>query len=120
MNGMKCMVQNNDLISRSALIKAFEGLFDATIRKDPREQYTLDHILAVINDAEAVQLPNDKLIKVTYKLTYDASWLDNADSFMCSRCHYECSNPNALPEGAMICPRCYAIMDTKPEKEADL
>ena len=57
---------------------------------------------------------------VAHKPTYNAIWLDNADSFMCSRCHYECSNPNALPEGAMICPRCYAIMGTKPEKEADL
>lgn len=33
-------------------------------------------------------------------------WIDNADSWVCPSCGFECSNPNKLPEGPDHCPRC--------------
>lgn len=39
-----------------------------------------------------------------------AYWKDNADSYLCSACGYECDNPNKLPDGPGECPRCHAKM----------
>lgn len=40
-----------------------------------------------------------------------AYWRDNADSFVCSYCGFECNNPNKLPgQGAFICPQCNSVM----------
>ena len=74
-------MQNNDLICRSALIEAFKNFFDAPIRKNPQEQYTLDCILAVVNDAESVQLPNGKW--VLEKDRHKFFWV-----FTCNLCGY--------------------------------
>ena len=35
---------------------------------------------------------------------------DNAGSYRCSACGYECNNPNGLPGGPGECPRCRAKM----------
>lgn len=41
-----------------------------------------------------------------------AYWRDNADSFVCSCCGFECNNPNKLPgQGAFICPQCNSVMN---------
>lgn len=39
-----------------------------------------------------------------------AHWIDNADSYLCSRCGYESSNPNNEQYGAYECPRCHSVM----------
>lgn len=39
-----------------------------------------------------------------------AYWKDNADSYLCSACGYECNNPNKLPGGPNECPKCHAKM----------
>lgn len=38
-------------------------------------------------------------------------WIDNADSYLCSKCGYESSNPNNEKYGADVCPKCHSIMD---------
>ena len=35
---------------------------------------------------------------------------DNAGSYRCSACGYECNNPNGLPGGPNECPKCHAKM----------
>lgn len=41
-----------------------------------------------------------------------AHWIDNADSYICSECGFECNNPNKLPgQGAFMCPQCFSTMD---------
>ena len=40
-----------------------------------------------------------------------AYWIDNADSYICSICGYECNNPNKEKYGADVCPNCGAKMD---------
>nr|DAI23081.1 MAG TPA: DNA-directed RNA polymerase [Caudoviricetes sp.] len=35
-----------------------------------------------------------------------AYWIDNADSYICSICGYECNNPNKEKYGADVCPNC--------------
>lgn len=42
-----------------------------------------------------------------------AYWKDNADSYLCSACGYECNNPNKLPGGPNECPKCHAKMQPK-------
>lgn len=39
-----------------------------------------------------------------------AYWIDNADSYLCSDCGFECGNPNKLPFGDKMCPKCKANM----------
>lgn len=39
-----------------------------------------------------------------------AYWKDNADSYICSNCGFECNNPNELPYGAARCPKCMISM----------
>lgn len=38
-------------------------------------------------------------------------WIDNADSYICSRCGYETNNPNKERLGPNICPFCLAKMN---------
>ena len=38
-------------------------------------------------------------------------WIDNADSYICSICGYECNNPTKEKYGADVCPNCGAKMD---------
>lgn len=45
-----------------------------------------------------------------------AYWKDNADSYKCSACGYECNNPNKLPGGPNECPECHAKMYPKQHK----
>lgn len=45
-----------------------------------------------------------------------AYWKDNADSYVCSACGYECNNPNKLPGGPNECPECHAKMYPKQHK----
>ena len=40
-----------------------------------------------------------------------AHWIDNADSYICSSCGYECNNPNKEKYGAGVCPKCGAKME---------
>ena len=40
-----------------------------------------------------------------------AYWIDNADSYICSICGYECNNPNKEKYRADVCPNCGARMD---------
>lgn len=40
-----------------------------------------------------------------------AYWKDNADSYICSVCGYECNNPNKLPKGYAECPKCRSKME---------
>ena len=40
-----------------------------------------------------------------------AYWIDNADSYICSICGYECNNPNKYKYGADVCPNCGTKMD---------
>ena len=40
-----------------------------------------------------------------------AYWIDNADSYICSICGYECNNPNKEKYGTDICPNCGTKMD---------
>ena len=40
----------------------------------------------------------------------EAKWLDNADSYICSNCGYECNNPNKNKYGSGTCPNCGAKM----------
>lgn len=44
-----------------------------------------------------------------------AYWKDNADSYLCSACGYECNNPNKLPGGPGECPRCHAKMTVQKQ-----
>lgn len=44
-----------------------------------------------------------------------AYWKDNADSYVCSACGYECNNPNKLPGGPGECPRCHAKMTVQKQ-----
>lgn len=41
---------------------------------------------------------------------------DNAGSYRCSACGYECNNHNGLPDGPGECPRCHAKMNPKQYK----
>ena len=45
-----------------------------------------------------------------------AYWKDNADSYVCSACGYECNNPHTLPGGPNECPECHAKMYPKQHK----
>ena len=47
-----------------------------------------------------------------------ANWIDNADSYICSACGYECNNPNKEKYGAGVCPVCGAKMD-KEDSQCD-
>lgn len=47
-----------------------------------------------------------------------AYWKDNIDSYKCSNCGWECSNPNKSPCGPDRCPICSARMDIDGEKES--
>ena len=40
-----------------------------------------------------------------------AYWIDNADSYICSICGYECNNPNKEKYGADVCPNCGTKMN---------
>ena len=40
-----------------------------------------------------------------------AHWIDNADSYICSACGYECNNPNKEKYGADVCPNCGTRME---------
>ena len=46
-----------------------------------------------------------------------AYWIDNADSYICSICGYECNNPNKEKYGADVCPNCRARMDEEAQNE---
>lgn len=46
-----------------------------------------------------------------------AHWIDNADSYICSRCGYECNNPNNERYGASVCPRCLAEMEAENHRK---
>lgn len=46
-----------------------------------------------------------------------AYWIDNADSYICSACGYECNNPNKLQNGPGRCPICNTIMYVEPERK---
>ena len=45
-----------------------------------------------------------------------AYWKDNADSYICSNCGFECNNPNKLPYGPSRCPKCNAVMGDISER----
>ena len=40
---------------------------------------------------------------------------DNAGSYRCSACGYECNNPNGLPGGPSECLRCHAKMTVQKQ-----
>lgn len=40
-----------------------------------------------------------------------AHWINNADSYICSACGYECNNPNKEKYGSKVCPCCNSIMN---------
>lgn len=46
-----------------------------------------------------------------------AHWIDNADSYICSACGYECNNPNKEKYGAGVCPKCWAEMDLEAKHD---
>lgn len=40
-----------------------------------------------------------------------AYWIDNADSYICSICGYECNNPNKEKYETDVCPNCGTKID---------
>lgn len=44
-------------------------------------------------------------------------WIDNADSYICSACGYECNNPNKGIYGAGVCPQCWAEMEVEVQHD---
>lgn len=64
-------------------------------------------VFKIVDSAPTIQLPpNDQLTNVK-----TAHWIDNADSYICSQCGYECNNPNNERYGAAVCPRCLAEIE---------
>jgi hypothetical protein len=43
-----------------------------------------------------------------------ASWIDNADSYFCSACGYECNNPYKTKYNGVTCPNCLSLMNNAP------
>ena len=43
---------------------------------------------------------------------------DNAGSYRCSACGYECNNPNGLPGGPGECLRCHAKMSVQKQHKS--
>lgn len=60
---------------------------------------------------KVVEAWNRRVYDGAINSTAHAHWIDNADSFLCSRCGYESSNPNNEKCGAYVCPKCHAVMD---------